>query len=386
MAKRIAIVVGTRPEVIKMAPVYYQLAHHQGFEVDLISSGQHRLLLEQALDAFEIRAKVNLELMTEGQSLSQFMQAAIVSLERVFAQTNYDAVLVHGDTSTTLAAALSAFYQRIPVGHVEAGMRTGNMESPFPEEMNRRLVAPLCRWHFAPLEANRRNLIAESIPGSQCFVTGNTVVDSLHWIRKRLRAHPPQLDQLRKRLSASPTFFDKFLAQRLGKVTLVTSHRRENQGMGLKQICLAIHQLIERHPDLAIVFPVHPNPSVRQIVFDQLAGVEQVLLSPPLNYPDFIWLMERCYLIISDSGGIQGEAMTLNKPLLVTRETTEYPEGFSAGGCYLVGTQASSIFELATKLICDQAEYSRCTGVENPYGDGLAAQRIVQILHQHFYQ
>lgn len=377
---RIAIVVGTRPEIIKMAPVCRKLSAADKLEYLLISSGQHREMSRQALSVFGLQPDIELDLMTPGQSLAEFASRALVALNDTLAVNPVDAVLVHGDTTTTLMASLAAFYQKKWLGHIEAGMRTGDLRSPWPEEMNRRLTAPLARWHFVPLHRNQVNLLQEGVSPSQCYVTGNTVVDSLHWIREILQSNPPDAKLLRQRLGADERFFENYLSNQTAMWLLVTGHRRESQNGGIANLCDAITRLLNEFPQLGIVFPVHSNPAVNTVVYSRLSGVDRVLLTKPLDYLDFVWLMQRCFAIVTDSGGIQGEALSLGKPVLVTRDVTEYPEAIECGGCELVGMETASICRSVARLIADQTEYCRRASVKNPFGDGHAASRIVEVL------
>lgn len=379
MNSRIAVIVGTRPEVIKLAPVYRALLSCPQFDVTLVSTGQHREMSRQALDVFELKADLELDLMSEGQSLGAFASRALSGLSKFFAESLPDVVVVQGDTTTTLMASLAAFYQKIRVAHVEAGMRTGNVLSPWPEEMNRRLTADLANWHFVPVQRNIDNLTREGVAVERCFVTGNTVLDSLLWIRDRLNGQSIDRLAIQQRLNVKPDFFERYLERR-SRFLLVTCHRRESHGQGISDVCRAIKKLVNDFPELGIFFPVHPNPEVFRVVHDELANLPQVALSPPLDYRDFVWVMDRCFAIISDSGGIQGEAMSMNKPVLVTRDTTEYPEAVECGGCQLVGTDPDSIYRVASKLLVDQDEYRLRTNVINPYGDGLASEKIMRVL------
>lgn len=364
-----------------MAPVYRSLLALGTLDVQLISTGQHREMSQQAFRAFDLQPEVDLNLMTHAQSLSEFLSKAVVELTACFQRCHPDIVLVHGDTTTTLAASLSAFYLKKKVGHVEAGMRTGNIESPWPEEMNRRLTAPLCHWHFVPVSRNLQNLIREGIPSERCFLTGNTVIDALTWMREKLRLQPEISNDVQKRLGVSSPFFDTYLVHRLAPLILVTGHRREAHGAGIRSLCEALLQLLARFPQLGILYPVHLNPQINDSVQASLGKHPRIALTPPLDYYDFVWTMERCYAILSDSGGIQGEALSLNKPLLVTRNTTEYPEAVECGGCQLVGTQTDKIVEAITLLVSSSSEYIRRSQASNPYGDGRAAVKIANILN-----
>ncbi|MFO0943835.1 MAG: UDP-N-acetylglucosamine 2-epimerase (non-hydrolyzing) [Pirellulales bacterium] len=379
MSPRIAVIVGTRPEVIKLAPVYRALLDSSRFEVSLVSTGQHREMSRQALDVFELKSDVELDLMSEGQTLESFASRALFGLSSLFSTANLDCVVVQGDTTTTLMASLAAFYQKIPVAHVEAGMRTGNIQSPWPEEMNRRLTADLASWHFVPVRKNIENLTREGISKERCYVTGNTVLDSLLWIRNRLQKATIDHQSMMQRLNVESYFYQKYILQAY-RFLLVTCHRRESHGQGIDEVCQALKKLANDFPDLGIFFPVHPNPEVIRVVHRELANLPQIALCPPLDYEDFVWIMDKAFAIISDSGGIQGEAMTLGKPVLVTRDTTEYPEAIDCGGCQLVGTKPESICSVASKLLVDHDEYRRRSNVVNPYGDGRASEKILQIL------
>lgn len=373
------MIVGTRPEVIKLAPVYRALSESRLFDVSLISTGQHREMSKQTLDVFELRADVELDLMSEGQTLGSFASKALAGLSNYFATAKLDCVVVQGDTTTTLMASLAAFYHQIPVAHVEAGMRTGNVKSPWPEEMNRRLTGDLANWHFVPVRKNVENLIREGICEKRCYVTGNTVLDALLWMRDRLRCQAVDPKSVMQRMNVGEAFYDTYFEQK-SRFILVTCHRRESHGQGIRNVCQAIRKLLADFPDLGIVFPVHPNPDVHGVVSKELLNSPRIALTPPLDYSDFVWVMDRSFAIISDSGGIQGEGMTLNKPVLVTRDTTEYPEAIECGGCQLVGTAPESICSVATRLLTDHDEYKRRSSVTNPYGDGRASQKILRVL------
>jgi UDP-N-acetylglucosamine 2-epimerase (non-hydrolysing) len=382
MKKQIGIFVGTRPEVIKMAPVYRAMKASSILEPILISTGQHRQMLDQALNAFELIAHHDLELMTPGQTLSELTAKIIRGTSDLLKMIRPDAILVQGDTTTVLGSALAAFYENIPIGHVEAGLRTYRMDSPWPEEMNRRLVAPLCKWCFAPTEWSAENLRKEKIDNSAIFVTGNTVVDSLLWV-KMAKADRNSIETVAQRCSLCAAFVDKHLRNG-GPWILVTGHRRESFGGGFEDICQALLKLSELYPEIGILYPVHLNPNVQEPVKRLLGNRPNIHLILPVGYEDFVWLMMRCYFAISDSGGVQEEAPSLGKPVLVMRETTERPEGVRAGTCELVGTTVDGIVDAATRLLDNRSEYCRRSALRNPYGDGNASVRIVGVLENSF--
>ena len=384
MTKKVCVVVGTRPEAIKMAPVYRQLLVTDGLEPILLSTGQHREMLAQTLDAFGLKPDVDLGLMLPSQTLPDLTARAISALSTYFQATKPDAVLVQGDTTSVLASSIAAFYENIPIGHVEAGLRTGNMRSPWPEEMNRRLTSPLCTWNFAPTERSRCNLLAEGIPAVKCFVTGNTVIDALFWMKSILEEKNVSSDEIALRLNISNEFRDRYLSKECERFVLVTGHRRESYGQGFEDLCSALLRIVAEHKDLGILFPVHLNPAVRDIVKRRLGNAPQIELIEPVGYENFVWLMSRCHFIISDSGGVQEEAPSFGKPVLVTRETTERPEGVDAGTCELVGTDVDQIVRRVDHLMHDSCEYQRRSMLRNPYGDGNASQRICAILKLSF--
>lgn len=364
--KHVMLAFGTRPEAIKMAPVVKALRDIGGLRVSVTVTAQHRQMLDQVLGLFDIRPDQDLDVMSAAQGLSAVFSKMLTGMADVLAKDRPDALLVHGDTSTTLAAALAAFYARVPVGHVEAGLRTGNLDAPWPEEGNRRLVAPLCRWHFAPTAQARLNLLAESIRDDAIVVTGNTVIDALLDVNARIAADV----SLARSLDASvPPLPDG--KRRL----LVTGHRRESFGDGFEHICRALADLARRD-DVDIVYPVHLNPQVQEPVHRHLGNLDNVHLLPPLDYLPFVRLMSRSHLILTDSGGIQEEAPSLGKPVLVMRDTTERPEAVVAGTVLLVGARRERIVGAATTLLDDDEAYSRMARAHNPYGDGQAASRI----------
>jgi UDP-N-acetylglucosamine 2-epimerase (non-hydrolysing) len=364
--KKVMVVFGTRPEAIKMAPVVSALQQQPGISTLVTVTAQHRQMLDQVLELFGIVPDDDLDIMQPGQTLAGLTARILQGMADLIDRHKPDLVLVHGDTSTTLATSLAAFYNRVAVGHVEAGLRTGNMYSPWPEEANRRLTAPLASLHFAPTEQSKRNLLAENTPEASIYVTGNTVIDALLAVVTRIDADPA----LAKQLAAQFPFLDP------GKrLVLITGHRRENFGKGFEQICHAIREIAERG-DTQLVYPVHLNPNVQEPVKRILSGVSNVHLIEPLDYLPFVYLMSRCYLIITDSGGVQEEAPSLGKPVLVMRDTTERPEAVEAGTVRLVGTDVAQIVQQTTLLLDDTDAYQAMARAHNPYGDGAAARRI----------
>ncbi len=361
--KLVVCVVGTRPEAVKMAPIINALRQIPKLDVCLVTTGQHRGLLDQALADFGLKSDEDLDLMRPDQSLADSTARILSAVSHVLGRLTPSIVLAQGDTTTVLATALAAYYHQVPFGHVEAGLRTGQPYRPFPEEKNRALASHVATLHFAPTDQARDNLLREAIAPESVFVTGNSVIDALQTIA----AQPIVPDVV------PPT--SRFL--------LVTAHRRESQGDPLHHICDAIAELIPRHPDLSVVFPVHPNPRVSATVRARLGGIERVMLVPPQSYPQFVNLMKRSYLILTDSGGVQEEAPALGKPVLVLRDETERPEAVQAGAVQLVGTSSDAIVSAVESLWNDTALYHRFSTVVNPYGDGHAAQRIAAIVARH---
>ena len=379
--RTVALIVGTRPECIKMAPLYFELARSGKVRPILVATAQHRQMLDQTLAVFGLKPDVDLNLMQPGQGLPDLTARVLTAMSSWLATARPDAVLVQGDTTTVLASALAAFYANIPVGHVEAGLRTADLRSPYPEEMNRRLTAPLVRWNFCPTAQARENLLGEGIADAACTVTGNTVVDALFWVRERQRrADAPA--EVPPRLQVPPAFAERFLVTPGARWLLVTGHRRESFGGGFERICQALRQQVERHPDLGVLYPVHLNPLVQEPVQRLLGGHPRIALVPPANYEDFVWLMDRATVILTDSGGVQEEAPALGKPVLVLRDTTERVEAVAAGTCTLVGTDPERIDHETTRLLADPAEYARRSRLQNPYGDGTAAARIRAVLER----
>lgn len=378
--KRVAIVAGTRPECIKMAPLYFELQRSETIEPVFLATAQHRQMLDQTLSVFGIQPEFDLNLMQPGQSLADLTARVITAVTDWCQREKPAALLVQGDTTTVLASALAAFYCDVPIGHVEAGLRTGNMRSPFPEEMNRRLTSPLARWHFCPTDISRDNLIREAIASQQIHVTGNTVVDALLWVRDRLESIGVTLESVIAKTRIPESFANRFLQNSDQRWIMVTGHRRESFGGGFERICEALAELARRYPDVGILYPVHLNPNVREPVGRLLGNRASIALIEPVDYLQFVWLMNRCSFLISDSGGVQEEAPSLGKPVLVMRDTTERPEGVSAGTCRLVGTDPDRILREAALLLDDSAEYIRRSQLANPYGDGLASRRIREVL------
>lgn len=368
MSKKILIVFGTRPEAIKMAPVVKAFQQDDRFETAVCVTAQHRSMLDQVLDLFEIVPEYDLDIMKEGQGLSGITSAVISKLEAVLQQYKPDYVLVHGDTTTTFAASLAAYYQQIAVAHIEAGLRTHNIYSPWPEEANRRLTGVLTKLHFAPTESAKKNLLKESTPEQTIYVTGNTVIDALQIITERVRKDSNLKQQMAEKFPWLRT--DK-------KIILVTGHRRESFGAGFENICQAIKTLALRD-DVQIIYPVHLNPKVQEPVNRLLKGIDSVKLIDPQDYLPFIYLMNQAYIILTDSGGVQEEAPSLGKPVLVMRETTERPEAVEAGTVKLVGTNTELIIESVTALLNDITLYNEMSFAHNPYGDGEASQRILE--------
>lgn len=366
--KKVMVVIGTRPEVIKLAPVVLELQRHQAhFETRICVTGQHREMLDQMLRVFRLRPHYDLGVMKSGQDLAEVTAACLTGLDRVLRQERPALVLVQGDTTTTFAAALAAHYLHIPVGHIEAGLRTGKKQDPFPEEINRRLATHLSDFHFAPTDVARRNLLSEGVNPQDILVTGNTVIDALRLTQTRLVQEP--------RLAVD------HLGETHGlRIILVTAHRRESFGLPFRRICEAVRALAERRRDVLVVYPVHLNPNVQAPVREILEGVPNIRLLPPLDYVSFVACMQRAYILLTDSGGIQEEGPALGKPVLVMREVSERPEAIAAGTACLTGTNPERIVATVSSLLDDPACYERMTNRPNPYGDGHAAEQIVQFL------
>lgn len=368
---KVLTVFGTRPEAIKMAPLVQALSQDPAFESRLCVTAQHREMLDQVLRLFKLEPDYDLNIMRPEQGLTEITCRILEGMKTVLLDFKPDIVLVHGDTTTTLAASLAAFYQQIPVGHVEAGLRTGDLASPWPEEGNRKLTGHLARLHFTPTSQSRQNLLQENLPDARIIVTGNTVIDALLWVRDRV------LDDsnLNAQLAARYPFLDPDK-----KLVLVTGHRRESFGGGFERICSALAQIARQHPEAQIVYPVHLNPNVSEPVNRILSGIENIILIEPQEYLPFVWLMNRAWLILTDSGGIQEEAPSLGKPVLVMRDTTERPEAVDAGTVKLVGTDIARIVASVSELLSDDGAWQAMSHAHNPYGDGKACGRILQAL------
>lgn len=364
---KVLAVFGTRPEAIKMAPLVKELGMHgERISCRVAVTAQHREMLDQVLKLFDITPDYDLDIMQPGQSLFDITSRALNGLKEVLAKDRPDLTLVHGDTTTTFAASLASFYLQVPVGHVEAGLRTGNKYSPFPEEMNRHLTGVLSDLHFAPTARSRQNLLAEGVRPENIYVTGNTVIDALlATVKKEYRFADPLLNSI--------DFSGK-------RVMLLTTHRRENLGGPMRGIYLALREILEQYPDVEIVFPVHKNPAVRSVVSEVMGGLDRVHLIEPLDYAPFMNLMQKCHMVLTDSGGIQEEAPSLGKPVLVLRDTTERPEAVDAGTVVLAGTGKEAVLREAGKLLDDPVHYRSMSEALNPYGDGKASRRIARFL------
>jgi UDP-N-acetylglucosamine 2-epimerase (non-hydrolysing) len=365
MSKKILCVVGTRPEAIKMAPVILALQQEPWVQVRVLATAQHRQMLDQVNAFFGIEPDIDLNIMRPNQSLTALTARLLLEMDEVLLSEKPDAVLVQGDTTTVMAVALACFYQRIPIGHVEAGLRTWDMQSPFPEEANRVIAGKLARWHWAPTEGSKQNLLKEGVAEENIIVTGNTVIDALLMTAAKDLSLDIQLDS-NKRL------------------ILVTSHRRENFGEPFRNICRALRTLAEQNPDVQFLYPVHPNPNVKDVAHEFLGSLPNFVLCEPLDYAPFIAAMKRSYIILTDSGGVQEEAPALGKPVLVFREETERPEAVDQGVVKLVGPNYDRIVSETQQLLDDENAYKAMARGVSPYGDGLAAQRIVQTLRAHF--
>lgn len=369
--KKNLIVFGTRPEAIKMAPLVKEFEKHSDFETKVCVTAQHREMLDQVLDFFEITPDFDLDLMKPGQNLYGLTADIIVGLKDVLEDFKPDFVYVHGDTTTTMAASIAGFYSGAKVVHVEAGLRTHNKRSPFPEEANRQITGRVTDIHLAPTEASKENLLKENIDPNTITVTGNTVIDALFFSSEKVKDYQnEEIDELKNLID------DK------KKLILVTGHRRENHGDGFIRICEGLKEIADKNPDVQIVYPVHLNPKVKEPVHRILGEVENIDLIDPLSYPSFVWLMNQAYMIITDSGGVQEEAPSLGKPVLVMRDTTERPEAVDAGTVILVGTDKDKIITEANELLDNEEKYNQMSALHNPYGDGKACERIVDFIRQ----
>ncbi|OTG90619.1 non-hydrolyzing UDP-N-acetylglucosamine 2-epimerase [Acinetobacter sp. ANC 3832] len=373
--KKILIVFGTRPEAIKMAPLVKEFKkNHKNFETRVCVTAQHRQMLDQVLEIFEITPDYDLNIMKAGQDLYDITANVLLGMKSVLADFKPDIVLVHGDTTTTLSASLATFYAKIKVGHIEAGLRTNDIYSPWPEEGNRQITGILANYHFAPTEISEQNLLKEGKCQNDIFVTGNTVIDALLYVIKRIENNIELKHKIENEVKKQYKLDD------LRRFILVTGHRRENFGEGFINICEGLKQIAINNPNIDIVYPVHLNPNVQKPVNDILSGIENIYLIDPLQYEEFIYLMSQAYFIITDSGGIQEEAPSLGKPVLVMRDTTERPEAVVAGTVKLVGCDRNILFTEAQNLITNPEEYERMAKSHNPYGDGYACSKIVNIL------
>jgi UDP-N-acetylglucosamine 2-epimerase (non-hydrolysing) len=372
--KKILITFGTRPEAIKLAPLVLAFKQAADFAVTVCVTAQHRKMLDQVLAFFGIAPDYDLDLMQNDQTLFDLTSDVLLHVKTVLEDAAPDYVFIQGDTTTAFAVALSSFYYRIPVCHVEAGLRTNNIYSPFPEEMNRQLASRICRFHFAPTQRAQQNLQAEHIPEEAILVTGNTVIDALFEARKRLRPDSAAIRVLKKEID-----FDSGNYRRR---IVVTGHRRENFGEGLENLCRALKALAREHPDVQIVYPVHLNPNVQKPVYSLLGGIDNIRLLEPLDYESFIWLMDTAYCIITDSGGIQEEAPALGKPVLLIRDTTERPEAIEAGTVKMIGTSTERIIAETNRLLQDSRVYEQMSAARNPYGDGRACERIISFMRK----
>jgi UDP-N-acetylglucosamine 2-epimerase (non-hydrolysing) len=376
--KKILVVFGTRPEAIKMAPLVRTLKlHPEEFEIKICVTAQHRQMLDQVLQIFEIEPDIDLDLMTDLQSLSQITSSILTSVTKVLTDYNPDFVLVHGDTSTTMAAALAAFYSKIKVGHVEAGLRTGNINAPYPEEFNRITVSSIAEYHFAPTEESKQNLLNSGVNKEKIFVTGNTVVDALHIVLNKLENDLELANRTHELLSEKLEF-----DWQNSRYILITGHRRENFGEGINEICKSILELSLKHEGVHFIYPVHLNPNIKDVVYAMLGNLPNVHLLPPVDYLLFTLLLRDCFAVLTDSGGLQEEAPTLGKPLLLMREVTERPEGIRTGNTRLVGTQQLEIVQEVDRLLMDENHYKKMATSINPYGNGDASLKIIEILKQ----
>lgn len=381
--KKVMLVFGTRPEAIKMAPLVKEFQKHTDkFETVVCVTGQHREMLDQVLKIFSIIPDYDLNIMRQGQDLYDVTARVLLGMREILKNIKPDIVLVHGDTSTSTAAALAAFYQQIPVGHVEAGLRTHDIYSPWPEEMNRQITGRIATYHFAPTILSRKNLISENVKGEQVIVTGNTVIDAINWVVDTIKKDKELANILDEELRISGYNPNRLVGGK--KLVLITGHRRENFGTGFISICTAIKDLNKKYPDVDFVYPMHLNPNVRKPIHEvfgkDISHVENMFFIEPLEYLTFVSLMEKSYMVLTDSGGIQEEAPALGKPVLVMRDTTERPEALEAGTVELVGTDYEKIVGTVSKLIDDVEHYEKMSHAVNPYGDGKACERIVNFL------
>lgn len=383
--KKVMLVFGTRPEAIKMAPVVKEFQKYpEGFKTIVCVTGQHREMLDQVLTIFDIVPDYDLNIMKPGQDLYDVTSRILLGMREILSQEHPDAVLVHGDTTTSMAVALAAFYLQIPVGHVEAGLRTHNIYSPWPEEMNRQITGRIAEFDFSPTQLSHDNLIAENVAEEKITITGNTVIDALNWVVERIKSDSALDSQLENVLKASGYDVSRLAGGR--KLVLITGHRRENFGEGFTHMVTAIRDLKNKYPEVDFVYPMHLNPNVRkpihEVFGEDLSGLGNMFFIEPLQYLEFVYLMSKSSIVLTDSGGIQEEAPGLGKPVLVMRDTTERPEALHAGTVKLVGTDYGKIMANVSALLDDKAEYDKMSKAVNPYGDGMASKRIVAFLKE----
>ena len=375
--KKVMLVFGTRPEAIKMAPLVKKFQENTDFQTIVCVTAQHREMLDQVLDIFEIKPDYDLNIMKQGQDLYDITSRVMLGLRDVLNETNPDIVLVHGDTTTSMAAALAAFYKQIPVAHIEAGLRTNDIYSPWPEEMNRRMTGRITTYHFSPTELSRQNLLKENVDDKNIIITGNTVIVVFFWVFNKIKNDDKLAERLKNNIKENGYDLD-----RQKKIVLITGHRRENFGDGFKNICCAIRDLSIKYPDVDFVYPMHLNPNVRKPISEIFDGqhLTNAFFIEPLDYLNFVFLMEKADIILTDSGGIQEEAPSLGKPVLVMRNNTERPEALDAGTVKLVGTDYDKIVDEVSKLLDNELCYNEMSQAINPYGDGLACERIVDFM------
>ena len=378
---KILTVFGTRPEAIKMAPIILELNKNQGIKNYICISSQHRQMLDSVLESFKIKPDFNLDIMTPGQDLTDITCGVLLKMREVYRAINPDLVLVHGDTTTAMAAAASAFYSQIAVGHVEAGLRTGNIRSPFPEEFNRQTISKISELHFAPTIMSQNNLIREGIPSTKIHVTGNSVIDSLFLTLKKINSTCSLKDKISQLLNLILPF-----DWQNSKFILITGHRRENFGDGFISICHAIKELSIRFPNFHFIYPVHLNPNVKIPVHNLLDNINNIHLIEPLNYEPFLFLLSKCFFVLTDSGGIQEEAPSIGKPVLLMRDSTERPEAIIAGTVRIVGSSTKSIVNSASELLTNESVYKSMSKSQNPYGNGDASKLIVKVLESYAKQ
>ena len=380
--KKVLLVFGTRPEAIKMAPLVKKFQENSEFQTMVCVTAQHREMLDQVLDIFDIKPDYDLNIMKQGQDLYDITSRVLLGLRDVLNETNPDVVLVHGDTTTSTAAALAAFYKQIPVAHVEAGLRTNNIYSPWPEEMNRRITGRIATYHLAPTELSRQNLLKENVDNQNIIITGNTVIDALLWVVNKIKSDANLADTLQINIKNNGYDIDRIEDKR--KLVLITGHRRENFGEGFRNICNAIKTLSIKYPDVDFVYPMHLNPNVRKPIAEIFGNDKDksgnTFFIEPLDYLNFVFLMEKADIILTDSGGIQEEAPSLGKPVLVMRDNTERPEALEAGTVKLVGTDYDKIINEVSELLDNEESYNKMSKAVNPYGDGSACKRIVDFM------